>query len=254
MYNIYDLVTAKILRYLMGTDLLLGLISLITSLIAAIVGLGGGMMLIALLPLFLAAPVIIPIHAIAQIASNSSRVAFAVKDVRWTYFLPFFIGSLIGAFLFGFLLFNISTDYIPLGIGLYILLKLWCKPFVQNIEKYENPYLIGFLQSGLGVIVGATGPLTLSYLASKLSDRNQIIATSALFMTFSHLAKIPIFGMIGVSLWDYKETVLIMVIGSVMGSWLGTKIRIRIDNDKLLLAIQWLLTVLAINMIARTII
>lgn len=73
-----------------------GLISLITSLISAIVGLGGGMMLIALMPLLLAIPVIIPIHAVARIASNSSRVTFAVKDVRWAYFLPFFIGSLVG--------------------------------------------------------------------------------------------------------------------------------------------------------------
>lgn len=237
----------------MGTELLLGLIALITSLTAAIVGFGGGMMLIALMPLFLAAPVIIPIHAVTQIASNSSRVAFAVKDVRWAYFLPFLIGSIAGVIVFTFILFSISTDYIPLAIGLYILLKLWCKKFIHIIEKYENLYLIGFVQSGLGMIVGATGPLALSYLAGKLSDRNQIIATSALFMTFSHLAKIPIFGMIGISLWDYKETVLIMVIGSVMGSWLGTKIRIKINNEKLLLVIKWLLTALAINMIARAV-
>ena len=212
----------------MGTELLLGLLAMVTSLIAAIVGFGGGMMLIAVMPQFFSPSLIIPVHAVTQVASNISRVIFSFSDVRWPLFYPFFIGSIAGLCLFGLLLFNMPTHYIPLAIGLYILLKTWCQAFVQMIEKYENLYLIGFLQTGLGVVVGSTGPLALSYLANKLTDRNQIIATSALFMTFSHLIKIPIFGMIGASLWEYKTVVLIMVAGSVTGSWLGTKMRLKI--------------------------
>ena len=236
----------------MGTELLLGLLAMVTSLIAAIVGFGGGMMLIAVMPQFFSPSLIIPVHAVTQVASNISRVIFSFSDVRWPLFYPFFIGSIAGLCLFGLLLFNMPTHYIPLAIGLYILLKTWCQAFVQMIEKYENLYLIGFLQTGLGVVVGSTGPLALSYLANKLTDRNQIIATSALFMTFSHLIKIPIFGMIGASLWEYKTVVLIMVAGSVTGSWLGTKMRLKINNEKLLLVIKWLLTILATNMVARS--
>ncbi|WP_419536446.1 sulfite exporter TauE/SafE family protein [Endozoicomonas sp.] len=235
----------------MGTELLLGLLALVASLMAAIVGFGGGMMLIAVMPQFFAPSLVIPIHAVTQIASNVSRVAFSFSDVRWSFFYAFFIGSVAGICLFGLLLFNIPTHYIPLAIGIYILLKTWCQQFLRIIEEYENLYLLGFLQTGLGIVVGSTGPLALSYLANKLTDRNQIIATSAMFMTFSHVAKIPIFGMIGVSLWEHKTVVLIMVAGSVMGSWLGTKIRRKFNNERLLLAIKWLLTALAINMIAR---
>ncbi len=236
----------------MGTELLLGLLALVASLMAAIVGFGGGMMLIAVMPQFFAPSLVIPIHAVTQIASNVSRVAFSFSDVRWSFFYAFFIGSVEGICLFGLLLFNIPTHYIPLAIGIYILLKTWCQQFLRIIEKYENLYLLGFLQTGLGIVVGSTGPLALSYLANKLTDRNQIIATSAMFMTFSQVAKIPIFGMIGVSLWEHKTVVLIMVAGSVMGSWLCTKIRRKLNNERLLLAIKWLLTALAINMIART--
>lgn len=166
---------------------------------------------------------------------------------------PFFCGSLAGLALFGLLLFNMPTRYLPLAIGIYILLKLWCQRFVRLIEKYENLYLIGFLQTGLGIVVGSSGPLALSYLGGKLTDKNQVIATSALFVTFSHLVKIPLFAVAGISLWACKSVVFFMVVGSVIGSWLGTRIRWQINNERLLLLIKCLLTALALNMIVKTV-
>ena len=236
----------------METELLLGALALITSLIAAVVGFGGGMMLIALMPHFFAPSQVIPAHAVTQLASNTSRVWFSWADVRWSLFTPFFLGSLAGVALFGLLLFNMPTRYLPLSIGVYILLKLWSRGFVQLISKYENLYLIGFLQTGLGLVVGSTGPLALSYLAGELSNKNQIIATSALFMTFSHLVKIPLFAAFGVSLWTCWSVVFAMVVGSVIGSWLGTRIRWRVNNERLLLLIKCLLTALALHMIVKT--
>ncbi len=236
----------------MTTELLLGVLALTTSLIAAVVGFGGGMMLIAVMPYFFVPSLVIPVHAVTQMASSVSRLLFAFGDVRWSFFVPFFLGSLVGLALFGLLLFNMPTRYLPLGIGIYILLKLWCRRFSRLLERYENLYLIGFFQTGLGTVVGSTGPLALSYLGGRLSDKNQIIATGALFVAFSHLAKIPLFAVAGISLWACRSTVLVMVLGSVIGSWLGTCIRWRIDNERLLLLIKCLLTALALSMIIRT--
>ena len=44
-----------------------------------------------------------------------------------------------------------------------------------------------------------------------------------------------------------------MVVGSVIGSWLGTRIRWRVNNERLLLLIKCLLTALALNMIIETV-
>ena len=78
----------------MVTELLLGASALVTSLIAAVVGFGGGMMLIALMPHFFAPSLVIPVHAVTQLASNTSRVWFSFDAVRWSLFTPFFLGSL----------------------------------------------------------------------------------------------------------------------------------------------------------------
>tara|TARA_R110001583_G_scaffold40778_1_gene130099 strand:- start:25974 stop:26699 length:726 start_codon:yes stop_codon:yes gene_type:complete len=239
---------------LVHIEYILGLISFFTSVIAGVVGFGGGMLLIAILPLFLSPSLIIPIHGITQLASNSSRMLFSLSDVRWELLPKFLLGSLIGVILFGFLLSNISTEYVPIFIGFYIILNLWSKRFSDFIKKYESYYLIGMLQTGLGLIVGATGPLSLTVLTKKLNSKDEIIATSSMFMTISHLAKIPVFMVIGVSLFEHINLLLFMIFGSVIGSFIGTRLRMASNNDKLIWVIKILLTLMAIRMLAIAIV
>ncbi|WP_114325820.1 sulfite exporter TauE/SafE family protein [Candidatus Colwellia aromaticivorans] len=237
----------------MYIEYILGLISFFTSVIAGVVGFGGGMLLIAVLPLFLNPSLIIPIHGITQLASNSSRMIFSLKDVQWSLLPKFLVGSIIGVSLFGFFLSNISTEYIPTCIGGYIILNLWSARFSKFIKKYENYYFIGFLQTGLGLIVGATGPLSLTVLTKELSSKDEIIATSSMFMTISHLAKIPVFMAIGVSLFGHFNLLMFMIFGSVLGSFVGTKLRLASNNDKLILVIKVLLSLMAVRMLASSI-
>lgn len=233
----------------MQIEHILALISFFTSAIAGVIGFGGGMLLIALLPVFLHPSLIIPIHGVTQLASNSSRMLFSLKDVQWALLPKFLVGSLIGTFIFGFLLSNISTEYVPVAIGLYILLTLWSVRFAQFIKQYENYYLIGLLQTGLGLIVGATGPLSLTVLTKQLNSTDKIIATSSMFMTISHLAKVPVFMVIGVSLAAHVDLLICMVLGAILGSFVGTKVRVVINNEQLILVIKVLLSVMALRML-----
>ena len=65
------------------TELFLGIVTFFTSTIAAIVGLGGGMMLITILPSFLPINALIPVHGLTQMTSNLSRAVFGYKDVQY---------------------------------------------------------------------------------------------------------------------------------------------------------------------------
>lgn len=233
----------------MHIELILGLVSFFTSAIAGVIGFGGGMLLIAVLPLFLNPSLIIPIHGITQLASNSSRMVFSLKDVQWKLLPKFLAGSLVGIFIFGFLLSNISTEYVPIAIGLYIILNLWSVRFNKFIKRYENYYLIGLLQTGLGLLVGATGPLSLTVLTKELNSKDEIIATSSMFMTISHLAKVPVFMALGVSFLGYYSLLMYMIFGAVLGSFIGTKVRLVSNNDKLILLIKVLLTAMACRML-----
>ena len=234
----------------MQTEIILGFYALLTSALAGMMGLGGGTLLIALMPMYLPGSAIVPIHGLVQLASNSSRMLFSLKAVAWDLASKFIAGSLVGIALIGLLLVNIATLYIPVFIAVYILLNLWVPPFSRFIRKYENFYVVGLVQGGLGLLIGATGPLAVSLLTKKLNgDKDRIVATNAFFMGFSHLAKLVVFGLIGFSFTGYGWLLIFMVVGAVVGSWLGTRLRGKINADFFGKLLTYMLTGLAFNML-----
>lgn len=230
-------------------ELLLGLLTFFTSTIAGIVGLGGGMMLIAVLPSFLPLNALIPVHGLTQMSSNFSRAVFAYKDIQYETIPKFLIGSLAGIALFASIISMLSLEYVPLFIGVYILLSLWSKKFNNKIKKYENYYLVGFLQSGLSIVVGATGPLTMTLLLKDYKDKNKVVATGAALMSITHILKIFVFMYFGFVFFDYIGIIIAMIIGAVAGSYAGTKLRDKIDGKKFTMVLKVLLSALAIKLI-----
>jgi len=230
-------------------ELLLGLLTFFTSTVAGIVGLGGGMILIAVLPSFLPLNALIPVHGLTQMSSNFSRAVFAYKDIQYETIPKFLIGSLVGIALFASIISILSLEYVPLFIGIYILLSLWSKKFNNKIKKYENYYLIGFLQSGLSIVVGATGPLTMTLLLKDYEDKNKVVATGAALMSITHILKIFVFMYFGFVFFDYIGIIIAMIIGAVAGSYTGTKLRDKINGKKFTMILKILLSALAIKLI-----
>lgn len=235
-------------------ELSLGFITLLTSTITAIVGLGGGMMLIAIMPSFLPINAVIPIHGLTQLSSNFSRALFGYKDIQYEVVPKFLVGSLIGVGLFATIVSLISLEYVPLFMGAYILLSLWSAKFNDKIKKFENYYLIGFFQSGLSIVVGATGPLAMTLLLKDYGDKNKVVVTAAAIMCITHILKLIVFMYFGFVFFDYIGVIIAMVVGAIAGSWIGTKLRDKVDGKKFTMILKVILTLLALKIIIGTII
>ena len=231
------------------TELFLGIVTFFTSTIAAIVGLGGGMMLITILPSFLPINALIPVHGLTQMTSNLSRAVFGYKDVQYEVIPKFLLGSFLGIGIFASILNFISLEYVPLFIGVYILLSLWSEKFNEKIKRYESYFLAGFFQTGLSIIVGATGPLSMTLLLKDYKNKDKVVATSAALMSLSHILKVFVFMYFGFVFFDYIGIIIAMVIGAIVGSWVGTKLRNIIDGKKFTIILKVLLTALAIKVI-----
>lgn len=231
------------------TELILGVITFLTSTVAGIVGIGGGMMLIAILPSFLPLNALIPVHGLTQMSSNLSRAIFGYRDVQYEVIPKFLLGSFIGIAIFAGILNFISLEYVPLFIGAYILLSLWSEKFNEKIKKYESYFLAGFLQTGLSMVVGATGPLTMTLLLKDYKDKDKVVATGAALMSLTHILKVFVFMYFGFVFFDYIGIIVAMIIGAVAGSWAGTQLRDKIDGKKFTIILKVLLTALAIKVI-----
>jgi uncharacterized membrane protein YfcA len=230
-------------------ELFLGILSFLTSTITGVVGIGGGMMLIAILPSFLPLNALIPVHGLTQMSSNLSRAVFGYKDVQYEVIPKFLLGSAIGIGIFAGILNVISLEYVPLFIGAYILLSLWSEKFNEKIKRYESYFLAGFFQTGLSMVVGATGPLTMTLLLKDYGDKNKVVSTGAALMSITHVLKVFVFMYFGFVFFDYLGVIVAMIIGAVAGSWTGTQLRDKIEGKKFVLILKVLLSALAIYVI-----
>ena len=230
-------------------EFFLGIISMVSSTAAALFGLGGGLILISFLPDFLPADALVPVHGVTQLASNTSRAAFSFRSIVWRLWPLFFAGSVLGATLFGLLVVNISTAYIPIFIGVYILLKLWSERVGRLLSSFDSLFVLGFLQTGLGILVGSTGHLTMPRLLKEISDRDGIVTTSGMFMSLSHGLKLLAYGIIGFKFNQYSVILAYMVTGALIGSFVGTLLRRQISNRWFSQILKILLTVMALRMI-----
>ena len=93
----------------------------LSSSLTAVLGLGGGMLLISVMSVFLPPAAIVPVHGVVQFASNASRGAFSAKDIRRDILWPFLIGCLIGTLAGSRVVLKVPTEFLPMPLGIFIL-------------------------------------------------------------------------------------------------------------------------------------
>jgi uncharacterized membrane protein YfcA len=183
--------------------------------------------------------------------SNTSRAALAWRDIQWQFVLQHLLGSIIGVALATLLVFNVSLTLIPLMIGTYILLTTWSDRFQKLVGRFESFFLVGAVQSGLGLMVGAPGPLPMPLLLRRLNDHHQIVTTMAIFMTTGHILKLAVFITAGFAFGSYATEIILMGAAAIAGSFVGTRMRHKLNAKRFVWVVKVLLTILALLAIWR---
>jgi uncharacterized membrane protein YfcA len=229
--------------------LALALFSTISSLLTAVAGLGGGMLLLALMAQVLAPVVLIPLHGIAQFFSNANRGIIHRNKLEWSYLKPFITGSAIGAFAFVPFVVFVDATIGAIAVGLFILLVTW---FPQWINASRLPPLFsGGLTSGLGVLFGATGPLAMSAHPKANWSKEQIVGNHGAAMAFQHGVKVIAYLVAGVQLYQYLWHIVVLFIGAWLGTLAGTHLLKRITDTRFKVLLKWVLTLLGARLIVN---
>lgn len=235
-------------------ELWLGIANFATSTFTGITGVGGGIILIAIMSSFLPAVALVPLHGVTQFMGNASRAWFGRKEIAYEHVGSYVIGSLLGLVVFGVAIRFIHLELVPLFIGIYILLITWSDKFNQLIRKFEKFWLVGFIQTGLGVFVGTPGPLQIAVLNKYYDDNHVVVSTGALMASMVHFAKIPVYLSVGFAFGEYWRLLIIMIVMAMLGSWVGTKIRHKINVKWLKAILPYILTILAVKLIIEILI
>ena len=235
---------------MLGSELALVPVAFFTSALAGVMGMGGGMLLIAVMPGLLPASAIIPIHAFTQLASNASRALFGWRAIAWEIVPAFTVGAVLGAWLGGEIYGSLDMHWLPAVIGVIILLITWVPlPQVPGGGQMALAVL-GFYQTGLGMVAGATGPLGASLLLRRNKERDWLVVNTALYMSLNHVFKMLAFALLGFSFAPWWRLMLAMGLAVIAGSWVGTRLRACIPQRNFQRLFKMLVSLLALRMIA----
>ncbi|MFQ5493962.1 MAG: TSUP family transporter [Phycisphaerae bacterium] len=216
----------------LSTFVTLGTVALLTSVISAILGMGGGMLLLATMLCFLSHAEAIPTHAAVQIASNGTRALAFVKHTDRGALGRFLIGALPGAAAGAYLLWALgepdrSEPYLKTLIGLYILAVTFVprgRGGGADGTWWDFP-LMGLAAGTAALTVGAVGPLIAPLFARRGFVKERLIATKAVCQLSLHILKIPAFVFLrDLNVARLGTLALVMIVMVIPGTLIGKRL------------------------------
>ena len=200
--------------------------ALATSLLSGLVGMAGGVVLMAVLVNILPVSSAMVLHGITQFTANGSRTLILRKHLMWQLLPGYILGASAAVAGFSALLFVPEASVVLILVGLFPwLARLQPKSSALNITRPASNIICGFSVTSAQLLAGAAGPLLdLFYLNSGL-DRQTVVANKALTQTIGHLLRIFYYGaIISVATplpnWLFLAAAIAAVIGTRLGTWL----------------------------------
>ncbi len=233
------------------TVLVLIVAALVTSTISGILGMAGGVTLLAIMTALLPARLVVPLHGVVQLASNFTRTYAFRKHVRWSIFFMFAIPAVAGVAIATPLWAGLKLTWFRAWIGAFILAFLvWRRffPRLRNLPLWTYGVL-GLAAGFIGIFVGATGPLLAPFFLRDDFDNENVIATKAVCQTWIHVLKIPAFLSLDFDYAPHAALLGGLTLAVIVGTYTGKYLLSRISKERFVVMFQVVLAALAVYLI-----
>jgi uncharacterized membrane protein YfcA len=221
--------------------------SAVTSFITAAAGIGGGIMMIAVMAVLMPAQALIPVHGVVQIGSNGGRAAILLGGVQWRVLGLFCVGSLVGAAIGGVTAVQLPPSVLNIGLALFILWSVWA-PAVSAPGRFKV-VVTGAFSSFLTMFFGATGSFVSAMVKSMRLGRVEHVATHSACMVAQHFIKVIAFGLLGFNYGPYAGLVVAMVLSGFLGTVVGKHVLVKMNDQTFHKVLAVLLSLLALRLL-----
>ena len=236
--------------------------ALVTSSISAVLGMGGGIILLGIMAIIIPEGyMVIALHGMIQLFSNTTRTFIFRKHIKKNIIKEFSIGSLVGAALSTLIIFSliqfyevesaseIKVDFLKPIIGIFIIWYLFLKG--PKKEKKSKSFIkVGVISGLASIFVGATGPLFAPFFLNNQLTKENIIANKATCQVITHLTKIPLFiYFFSVDYISEYNLLIPLILAVYIGTNLGKKLLGFIPEKTFTILFKSALTIIAIKLI-----
>lgn len=230
------------------TVLLIGLGALATSALTAVLGFGGGIVLLAGLLLVVEPIVAIPLHAAIQVVSNGTRTIIRRRDVDWAIVARTSLLLLPAGALTIPLARAAPAAVLQALIAVTVLAATWIPERTERalpVPTGAGWIAVGGVLGALNPLVGATGPLVAPMFRAASRTRQAFVGTFAGSQVAGHLAKIVLFGAAGLAPTGHLPAAAAGVAGVVVGTHLGSRVLDRMSERRFTSLYLWAITAVA---------
>ncbi|MFI4995021.1 MAG: TSUP family transporter [Hyphomicrobiales bacterium] len=235
-----------------GTVAILGLsaASFLTSVIAATLGIGGGLGLLSVMPSFVPMAAVVPLHGMTQLVSNGSRFLFDYRHAETRLLPAYLAGACLGGAAGYYFIGRVPDLYLSAVLGGFILLSTWTDLVKKLGKLVTNFFSIAFVQTFLSLFVASVGLISQPVLIKQGLSKNKVIVTHAMQMSVLHGLKVFTFVVAGFPFIRYWQIMAVMIGASAAGSYFGGFFRDWIPEKPGLIALKSGITFFALKMIA----
>lgn len=214
-------------------EMILLIVSFATATLSAIIGMGGGILLLAVMLGFMPHAVAIPTHASVQLASNSTRLLIFIRHMDRAALIRFAVGAIVGTLIGAAILILLGElktgePYLKCAVGIYVLVASFIpkrKSAAAPRESTRDFVGVGLLAGAAGPTIGAVGPLIAPIFARHDYIKERLIATKAACQMFCHLMKIALFVALGTfGATQHGPLLMAMVAMVIPGTLVGKRL------------------------------
>lgn len=234
-----------------GLWLTVGLVvaAIVTTFLGTVTGTAGGLLLLGIMTFFFPLVVLIPMHTLIQLGAGSSRMFMMWRYVKKQLIVPFAIGSCIGAFAGAQIFATLPSATLQGILGVFILIIMWTPRLGAGGPERLRFGILGAAATFLGIFVSATGTFLSPFVAHASLDRRIHVSTMATLMAISHVTKLIAFGFVGMAIGAYMPLIVLMLAGTVVGTWAGQHALNRIPEKLFRQIFKILMTLLAFRLL-----
>jgi uncharacterized membrane protein YfcA len=226
-----------------------------TSILSAVVGMAGGITLLAVMLLFLEPLAAIPLHGVIQLVSNTSRTVIQRRHVD-LHILLRYSALLLPMGWVGLHLVNaLPAAATRVIIAIFVLVATWFPGWLLlgTHPEETNPgrrfVALGGVVGVLNMTIGATGPLIAPFFLNLGLDRRAIVGTKAACQALAHLVKIALFGVAGFAFGAHLALLVTAGACVVAGTWIGSQILERVSERFFRYLYMGVLTAIALRLL-----
>lgn len=215
---------------------------LVTATVSGVLGMAGGLMLMAVLASILPVSAAMILHGAVQATSNGARFLFLRHRMMWGILPWYAAGAVVAVLLFAAVAFVPEPALVLIVVGCFP----WAArllPTLRGLDVRDRPTALacGAAVTAAQLLAGASGPLLDAFYLETDVDRRSIVATKAFTQAAGHLVKIGYYVWVSRAVLpdlpaDLPGNALTpwLIVGgmalAVVGARIGTRLLRRLDD------------------------